>query len=82
MRQHILDVLEDTYGKGVFVDALTDELVRQIPQWKLEHDANPGLQSEVERLIMMRCWDFFTGGTTAESVAHRIKMKLYEAGEW
>lgn len=79
-REIIAPILRETYGKGRMVDSLADHLAQKIDAWP---DAKPrfGVRNR-EDMICMTCWDWFSGGTTAESIAKEIETALdaFESG--
>lgn len=72
----ITSIVTGRYGRNAMAEALAADLIEKIPGWA-END-----REERERKIMLTCWDWFSGGSTAEIVADQIKMALFEAGEW
>jgi hypothetical protein len=65
------------YGDGELPLALTARLAEKI--------ANPDIQPRYgyegrEDMIRMTCWDWFSGGGTAQCVAQDIEGKLKAAG--
>jgi len=62
-------ILYATYGKASMVDALLAELVRRI-------DADDWDRRGREHGIMLECWNWFSGGSTAASVAAKIEAAL------
>lgn len=69
----IRTVVTNRYGRNPMANGLADDLIEKIPGWD---------KDDRERQIMLTCWNWFSGGSTAEVVAHQIKMGLFEAGEW
>lgn len=67
----ILPILERTYGKSTWTDGLAEALVKRI-------DADEWDTRGREYSIMLVCWDWMTGGTTAASVAAEIEEVLNE----
>lgn len=68
----ITAIIEDTYGKAAMPKALAADLIKKLPTWD-ESDRDR------EYEIMLTCWNWFSGGSTAESVARRIEEALQEA---
>lgn len=61
-------LVESTYGKSGYVDDLIECLARRIKDIESPR--------ERERTIMMVCWDWMAGGTTAQNLAIRIEKAL------
>jgi len=60
-------IIFDTYGDGAMAQALVDWIMRNIE----------GVEPvKRERFLMLACWDWFPGGTTAESVARKLEEAL------
>lgn len=68
-RQIVGPIIVRTYGSGSMVDALTNHLVEKI-------DAGDFDSRGREYMIMRVCWDWFSGGGTAENVARKIEEAL------
>jgi hypothetical protein len=70
----ITPILERTYGKGNMVDALAALLAARIDNWPNapEYEKSRGR----EYIVMSICWDWMTGGDTAEYVAKKIEAVL------
>jgi hypothetical protein len=66
-------ILVKTYGAGSMTLALADHLAESIdnyiPRWKSQG-------SNRESMIRETCWNWMTGGTTAERVARDIEAAL------
>jgi hypothetical protein len=76
MNEIITRIVTNRYGHNAMARGLADDLIAKMPDWNaLDGD-------ERERQIMLTCWNWFSGGSTAEVVAHQIKMRLFGAGEW
>jgi hypothetical protein len=67
----ITPILKLTYGKGSMVDAAAADLAQRIAAENYDDRGR-------EHMVMLRCWDWFTGGSTAESVARKIEAALAE----
>ena len=67
----ISPILHSTYGKGGMVADFADHLAQKI-------DAYDG--TDRERMILDMCWNWFSGGTTAASVARKIEEALCAVG--
>jgi hypothetical protein len=65
----IQPILFKTYGEGDWTKALSVELANRIDNKKEDYRGR-------QHMIMMCCWDWMTGGTTAESVAEEIEEAL------
>lgn len=65
----VAPIVTKTYGPSAMAKGLAMHLSEKI-------DAYTG--DDRERMIMLTCWDWFSGGTTAEGVAHAIEEKLGE----
>jgi hypothetical protein len=70
-REKVAPILHRTYGKGGMVDALADHLATQIDAYP----TTPGTRSRQD-IIMLTCWDWFSGGDTANHVAEQIEAVL------
>lgn len=68
-RQKIEPILRETYGKGAMCSALVDNLAAKI-------DAKDWDDRGREYMVHMMCWDWFSGGTTAENTARKIEAVL------
>lgn len=66
-REIIQPILYNTYGHSPMCDALGEHLAVCIDRFK-------GI--EREGMILLTCWDFFSGGDTAAGVAKRIEQAL------
>lgn len=69
----IRPILQRTYGKGSMVESLVEYLAGRI---KAYPDKRQDAFRSREDAIMHVCWDWMTGGTTAESVAREIEAAL------
>lgn len=67
-------VLAEIYGDGSMVEALAGHLAMRIANWPND-DANISGRSR-EDMIMQTCWNWFSGGDTAEIAAQRIEQAL------
>lgn len=68
-RQIITPILKLAYGEGGMVDSLATHLA-----WKI--DAGDFDSRGREHMVMRVCWDWMTGGSTAEAVARKIEGTL------
>jgi hypothetical protein len=70
----IQPILYATYGKGGMVKALAEHLAEKIDNYA---PTLTDLEDEDrERMVMLVCWNWFSGGTTAASVAKKIEAAL------
>lgn len=67
-------VIRKTYGKGGMAEALAKHLAEKIDAWP-GGQPRYGAESR-EDMIRLTCWDWFSGGTTAEGVARQIEERL------
>ncbi len=71
----IRPIIEDTYGKDALSDTLIKSLVHKIETFEAEdHDSYYGRSRE--NIVRETCWLFFSGGSTAASVARHIEEAL------
>lgn len=68
-RRIIAPILKLTYGEGAMVDTLATDLADHLAKGEFD---DRGRQHEV----MLRCWDWFPGGDTAEAVAAKVEEAL------
>lgn len=74
----IRSLVVKTYGGGSMPLALSVELARKIDNYEPRTD---DLEDEDrERMIRDTCWNWFSGGGTANSLAAKIEALLVEAG--
>lgn len=72
----IRPILGETYGDGSMVDALAIDLSERIERWN-DHPSQPSYEDRTrEDMIFQTCWNWFSGGSTAESVAKQIEEAL------
>lgn len=69
----IRPIILRAYGSGPMAEALAEYLAAKIDTYSPDH---AGERNSRERMIMLTCWDWMTGGSTAESVAARIATAL------
>jgi hypothetical protein len=74
-RDVIAPILRDTYGKGSMVESLADHLAQKIDA----HDGSQRYSGSREDMVFRTCWDWFSGGSTAEAVAEEIEAALAES---
>lgn len=67
----IRPILIKTYGRGGMVDALANVLAEKIDAYDPQDD-----RDSRERMVMLVCWDWMTGGTTAQFCASDIERAL------
>ena len=65
----VTPILVRTYGRGGMVQGLAKHLAAKI-------DAQEWDSRGREYMIMRTCWDWMTGGSTADDVAKRIEAAL------
>lgn len=65
----VLPIITKTYGKGSMANALAAHLAEKI-------DRNDFDSRGREHGVMLTCWAWFSGGSTAESAARRIEEAL------
>lgn len=63
----IAPIVQSAYGRGEMSRALLTHLATKIPSYA---------EGDRQRRVMLVCWDFFSGGSTAESVAAKIEGAL------
>lgn len=77
----IAPFLYQTYGEGGYIRSLVQHLAGRIESFQPRDPAYHGdVETQREKMIMHVCWDWQSGGSTAESVARRIEAALVEAG--
>lgn len=70
----VLPIVTRFYGNASMPRALAAHLAEKIDAYTPKPDA---LEDEDrERMVMLTCWNWFSGGTTAQSVARRIEEAL------
>lgn len=69
----IAPILFDTYGENNTTRALAADLAGRIDGYEFEENHRTR-----HDMIMLTCWNWFSGGGTAESVAERIEAALGE----
>lgn len=76
----IQPIVYQTYGSGPMVQALAQHLALKIDRYSPDSAVYEGRAAyechSRERMIMLVCWDWFSGGDTARDVAHRIEESL------
>lgn len=75
IRAKVAPILKLTYGEGVMVDALADELAKKLAAWPDCDQPRYGAETR-EDMTRLMCWDWFSGGGTAEGVARKIEVAL------
>lgn len=68
IKERIAPILAKTYGDSPMCDGLADHLAEHLLAFA------PG--EKRRRMVMNICWDWFSGGTTAEFVAGEIEEAL------
>lgn len=71
----IAPIVYETYGNSQMAKALIVDLAKKIDGYQPQADDGDYGRSR-EYVIHMTCWNFFSGGTTAESVARKIEEAL------
>ena len=66
LQEAILPILSKTYGAGSYTEALAAALADRI-----SHECWDSRGREY--MVMLACWDWFSGGTTAEATARKIE---------
>ena len=73
-REIVTSIIRETYGRSDMADALARHLAEKIDSFVGEDNGRP-VRSR-EDMIWRTCWDWFSGGTTAENVARKIEEAL------
>lgn len=71
----VLPIIESTYGRGSMPKALAEHLAEKIDA----HSPSERYHYSRETMIRDTCWNWFSGGSTAEHVAERIEAALWNA---
>jgi hypothetical protein len=74
-------VIKDTYGNTEFVGAAVQDVANTIDKYNLDADYRTVSQRRGrtrEDVTMLKLWDWFSGGTTAENAAKRVEAALAE----
>jgi hypothetical protein len=75
--RRIWPIIVEAYGANAMSDSLAKHLAAKIDAWP---DVKPMYGAETrEEMIRHTCWNWFSGGSTAEYVAKRIEAVLEEA---
>lgn len=70
----VQSVLEPIYGSGSFPQAGYQHIAKKVDAWP---NCKPSYHArDREQMILHTCWDFFTGGGTAEIAARRLEEAL------
>lgn len=72
VKQIIDPIIYETYGKGTMITSLVNILAKGIISGDYHYRTR-------EDFILHTCWNFMTGGTTAEYVAKQIEQALRDA---
>lgn len=72
----IRPILTKTYGDGSMPRALATHLAEKIDAWPDSGQPTYGAETR-EDMIRLTCWDWFSGGGTAEGVARQIEAALH-----
>lgn len=67
----VSDILFETYGNNGMSRALAVALAEKILDWEPRYE-----EDTRERMIMLECWNWFSGGDTAALVARKIEEAL------
>jgi hypothetical protein len=70
-QEMIEPIIYKTYGKSIYAESLVRYLAEQIVTDKWDSRGR-------EHKVMLVCWDWMTGGSTAASVAAKIEAALSE----
>jgi hypothetical protein len=73
----ILDALRHVYGKGRMVDALAATVDGKFDGWL--RGEGQAAHHGLEYAVQMECWNWFSGGGTAEIAARRVVAAVQEA---
>lgn len=73
----IRPIILQTYGDNGVTRAMVVHLAERIDNYDGHYDERGGR----EHMVMRVCWDWMTGGTTAESVARKIEDALASGQE-
>jgi type IV pilus biogenesis protein CpaD/CtpE len=68
-------IIVDTYGKGSMTIALAEHVANEIDTFEPQYPDDTR-----EDMIRLTCWNWMTGGSTAEIVARKIEAALEAAG--
>lgn len=71
----ISPILHLAYGEGAMVHDLAIALTNKIDAWPDSAGASYG-EATREGMIRMTCWDWMSGGSTAEHVAKKKTSRL------
>jgi hypothetical protein len=74
----IAPIVIDTYGDNVMAAALVERLAEKIDTWPDSPQPRYGSRTR-EDMVRLTCWDWFSGGSTAECVAEDIEAALQRA---
>lgn len=71
MNDLVTTIVTDVYGQNAMARGLASDLIEKIPGWDEGND-----ERDREHQIMLTCWNWFSGGSTAEAVARKIETVL------
>jgi hypothetical protein len=75
--EKIAPIIFETYGESEWAAYFTDHLSKKIDNWPIR--VPPSYFAETrEDMVRLTCWDWFSGGSTAEYVAEKIEAVLNE----
>jgi hypothetical protein len=63
----VTTIIINVYGRNTMAKSLAYDLIEKMPGWD---------KDDREHQIMQTCWNWFSGGSTAEAVAYKIEMAL------
>lgn len=70
----IKPIVNDTYGDSDFIDAMIEDVAKRIENYEYDEQ-----ERSRETVIMLRLWDWMSGGSTAEAAAIKIEDGLLKA---
>jgi hypothetical protein len=73
----IAPIVTKTYGDTDMATALVENLAEKIDDWPRRRKHHSF--RDREDMVRMTCWDWFSGGSTAECVAEDIEAALQKA---
>jgi len=75
--EKIAPIIFETYGETEWGRSLAEYLVTKIEAWP--NRVQPSYYADTrEDMVRLTCWDWFSGGSTAEYVAKKIEAVLNE----
>lgn len=73
-QERIRPIIERTYGTNAKSEGLVKDLAEKIDNYE-PTDPNEARGGR-ENMILLTCWNWFSGGTIAENTARRIEQQL------